>query len=252
MVSVFLKPPMLTELLGRSTVVDLRRYPDYRSGHIPNAISIPFHYFISLRGLALYPPLGEDLSRLSTWLSSSKNPIILYDEGDCKSACRAAYTLEHLGIDARVLEGGFEGWRKNGFPVEVDGGHPTTHGSGQLNYVKKPIDKADMLKFLEEGKVLIVDTRHPEQYKAARIPSSINIPWYLIFTDDGALKDDWRRVIGTVVNSFGDTRVVTYCDEGMNSTLVMYALRMSGIKAECYLPSFNEWGSDPDLPKERG
>jgi rhodanese-related sulfurtransferase len=78
-VKVFLKPSELAELLGRSMVVDLRRYPDYRSEHIPNAVSVPFHYFSTLKGLALYPPLDEDLG------------------------------------GARVLEGGFEGWRKHGF-----------------------------------------------------------------------------------------------------------------------------------------
>lgn len=252
MVKVFLKPSELAELLGRSMVVDLRRYPDYRSGHIPNAVSVPFHYFSTLRGLALYPPLDEDLGRLSTRFGGLKEPVILYDEGGCRSACRAAYTLELLGVEARVLEGGFEGWRKHGFPVEADGGHRTSPGSRQLSYVKKPIDKADLLRLLEEKEVLVVDTRHPAQFRAARIPSSINIPWYLVFSEDGSLRGDWRSSVEAALDMSENVRVVTYCDEGTNSTLVMYVLRMAGVEAECYLPSFNEWGSDPDLSKESG
>jgi len=250
--SVFLKPSELAELLGRSMVVDLRRYPDYMSGHIPDAVSIPFHYFSTLKGLALYPPMGEDLERLSTRFGGLKGPVVLYDEDGCRGACRAAYTLELLGVGARVLEGGFEGWRKQGFPVEADGGHPTYHGSRQLSYVKKPIDKADLLRLLEEDKVLVVDTRHPAQYRAARIPSSINIPWQLVFSEDGFLRGDWRSGVEAALDLSENVRVVTYCDEGTNSSLVMYALRMAGVEAECYLPSFNEWGSDPELPKESG
>jgi 3-mercaptopyruvate sulfurtransferase SseA len=116
--------------------------------------------------------------------------------------------------------------------------------------VKKPIDKADLLRLLEKKEVLVVDTRHPAQYRAARIPSSINIPWYLVFSEDGSLRGDWRSSVEAALDMSENVRVVTYCDEGTNSTLVMYVLRMAGVEAECYLPSFNEWGSDPDLPKE--
>jgi len=254
-VSVFVKPSELAGLLDKSIVVDLRRYPDYRAGHIPKAVSIPFHYFNTLNGLAFYPPTGEDLQKLSTRLCVViAEPMILYDEGRCSTACRAAYTLELLGVKAKVLEGGFEKWSNQGLPVEKDGTHHTKPCSRMLNYVKKPIDKNDVINIIRDGGSILVDTRHPTQYRASRIPSSVNIPWHLFFSEEGSLSlsNGWWRFVEEVLGKPRGVKVVTYCDEGRNSSLVMYMLRMAGFEAECYLPSFNDWRSDPELPKERG
>ena len=87
----------------KAVVVDVREPDEYRSGHIPNAISAPLS---GLRG---------SLGQLEKYKS---RPIIVCCRTSNRSA-RAAVTLRQNQFEhVQVLAGGFVGWQGENLPVE--------------------------------------------------------------------------------------------------------------------------------------
>lgn len=87
-------------------VLDVRPEEEYRSGHIPGALSIPV------------AELEERLSELPT-----DREVIAYCRGPyCLFSQQAAEVLRRNGVQARRLEAGFPDWRAAGHPVSVAGG----------------------------------------------------------------------------------------------------------------------------------
>jgi len=89
---------------GEIVVIDVRPKPEYRTGHLPYARSLP------LRELKL---------RLDE-LPKNK-PIVAYCRGPfCLMAPRAVEMLQASGFRAARLEDGVAEWRSRGLPVEIE------------------------------------------------------------------------------------------------------------------------------------
>jgi rhodanese-related sulfurtransferase/DNA-binding HxlR family transcriptional regulator len=88
---------------GDVVVVDVRAESEYRSGHLPGAVSIPVH---DLRRRLEELPHGVD--------------VVAYCRGPlCAFADDAVSILVEAGRRALRLEGGFPEWRDAGFAVET-------------------------------------------------------------------------------------------------------------------------------------
>lgn len=99
-----LTPNQLATKLGDVppvTLIDVRTPREYKSGHIPGAVTIP---------------LGKEHTVVGTW--DTTTDIILI----CKTGHRsqaAAATLLNLGYShISHLKGGMDAWRREGNPVE--------------------------------------------------------------------------------------------------------------------------------------
>lgn len=87
---------------GKVTIVDVRPETEYTKGHIPKAVSIPFH------------ELSGRLKELP-----KRNEIIAYCRGPfCVFADEAVALLAKAGYKAKRLEEGFPDWAAVGLPVE--------------------------------------------------------------------------------------------------------------------------------------
>jgi rhodanese-related sulfurtransferase/DNA-binding MarR family transcriptional regulator len=98
-------PEELMERLerGEVTVLDVRPEDEFRTGHIPGAISVP----LSL--------LREELGRVPTGLE-----VVAYCRGPyCVLAVEAAELLRRHGVRVRRLDVGLPDWERLGLPVEV-------------------------------------------------------------------------------------------------------------------------------------
>lgn len=94
-------------------LVDVRTPAEFREGHIAGAINVA-HDEIGARWPALDIPRDEEL--------------MVYC-GTGRRAGLAQQALEALGYTrTRILEGGFEAWKKAGLPVEKDAAEAPTRG----------------------------------------------------------------------------------------------------------------------------
>lgn len=96
---------LLTRLAsGDVLVLDVRPESEYRSGHLPGALSMPL------------PALRQRLPRLPR-----NREIVAYCRGPyCLLAAQAVRELRAHGLRAVRLEDGLPEWRAAGLPVEID------------------------------------------------------------------------------------------------------------------------------------
>ena len=88
---------------GKVTVIDVRPTNEYRTAHIPRALSIPLQ------------ELGERLAELP-----HGKTIVAYCRGPyCVLAAEAVQLLTRHGFRAHRLEDSVDDWRGRGFPVDV-------------------------------------------------------------------------------------------------------------------------------------
>lgn len=100
-----LRPEELVERLerGEVTLLDVRPEDEFRSGHIPGAISLPLGR------------LRTDLEKVPSGLE-----VVAYCRGPyCVLAVEAAEILRSRGVRVRRLEVGLPDWERRGLPVEV-------------------------------------------------------------------------------------------------------------------------------------
>jgi len=87
---------------GDVTVLDVRPAEEYRSGHIPGALSVPLE---QLKAVLAELPANEE--------------IVAYCRGPyCVLAVKAVEVLRAKGFNAIRLEESVQDWRALGFPLE--------------------------------------------------------------------------------------------------------------------------------------
>src|SRR5438093_13493743 len=169
-------------------VIDSRLFSEYKKGHVPGAVNIDLfqlHWFdTTKRGI-------KDFNRQSRLLLSNigirkESNVVFYDNVSGISAARGVWLLLYFSHEnVCMLDGGFEKWKREKFPVEVKSnqlrlirfkGKPNSKVIADTNEVSRSISNKD---------VTIVDARSKEEYvgsevRAARrghIPSAVNIDW---------------------------------------------------------------------------
>ncbi len=92
-------------LMHDSTIIifDVRTKPEYKAGHIKNALHSNF------LGFKFLQPFKE---------MKKAQSVMLYCETGHRSKF-AARKIEKLGLKVFDLEGGFSSWRKRGYPVYI-------------------------------------------------------------------------------------------------------------------------------------
>lgn len=105
-------------LIGRaktSLVIDPREEYEYRTGHIPAAVNIPY---ATLRSAKRYLDAYDVL-------------IVYGNAYGSIVATAATKTLLDMGYkDVRTIDGGLEAWRANDLPTETGEGKPLTFPGG--------------------------------------------------------------------------------------------------------------------------
>ncbi len=84
-------------------VVDARSPEKYAEGHVPGAVNL-WHRTIDERAVAALP---------------KDKLLVVYCTGvDCNASTKGALKLAALGFRVKEMIGGFEYWKKEGYPVE--------------------------------------------------------------------------------------------------------------------------------------
>ena len=88
---------------GKTTILDIRTRKEYQSGHLLNAVSMPF---LSLK---------DQLGQLEE--SFKKQPVLLIDHEGKDSAAAAKILKENGFTKINILKGGMASWTKEGLPT---------------------------------------------------------------------------------------------------------------------------------------
>lgn len=248
----------LTKKKDNKLVIDARSFSEYKNGHVPGAVNVDLfqlHWFdTTARGV-------KDFNRQTRLLLSNigirkESYVVFYDNVSGISAARGVWLLLYFSHEkVCMLDGGFEKWKREKFPVEVK-----SNELRNSRFVGKPNSKViadanEVNKSIRNKNVKIVDARSRQEYdgsdiRAARrghVPSAVNIDWTrnienVVFKN----KEKLSKIYSIVPKN---SQVITYCQGGYRAANTFIVLKMLGYKkVKMYLGSWGEWGNRLDLP----
>jgi len=211
-----MSPEALQSLLAgssQSAFIDVREAGEYNSSHIPGASLIPRRQLEFQMSLAV-PYQGTR--------------VILCDD-DGRRANLAAATVERMGYrHVSVLDGGINRWVSQNYPTEWGMNVPSKDFGEKMEVVHHvpEIDATELHERITRGdKLVILDTRTPEEYQRFCIPGGRSVP--------GA--ELALRITDITKNLEPDTTVIVNCAGRTRSIIGTRVLQRMGLKNVCGL-----------------
>ena len=177
-------------------LIDVREAGEYNSSHIPDSSLIPRRQLEAQMGQA----------------APVKNVHIVVCDDDGRRAKMAAATLENMGYPAvSVLDGGINRWSVEGYPTEW-GTNVISKDFGEkvevVHHVPE-IEATELHERIERGdKLVILDTRTPEEYQRFCIPGGRSVPGGELALRITDITKDLDEDTTVIVNCAGRTRSV--------------------------------------------
>ena len=177
-------------------LIDVREAGEYNSSHIPGSSSIPRRMLESQIALAV-PFKGSHI-------------VVCDDDG--RRARLAAATLESVGYEkTSVLEAGTNRWAARGYPTEWGSNVPSKDFGEKVEVVNHvpEIDAEDLHQRMERGdKMVILDTRTPEEYQRFCIPGGRSVPGGELAYRITDIKKEVDPDTTVIINCAGRTRSI--------------------------------------------
>lgn len=237
----------------------------FAAGHIPGAD------FLDLQGefsdtssqhFFMMPDMAQLEAAFGRHGLDASKIIVLYSIGTMMWSTRFWWMLRSLGVDARVLDGGFDKWKEEGRPIETGAprGYPATTFKAAPRagfFVDKNVVKAR----IGDRSTVMVNALGPQFHRGlepsrygrpGRVPGSVNVPAAMLVNADKtltSLADAEAKFEAQGVTR--DKNVILYCGGGISATIDLFLLTQLGYdKLTLYDASMGEWASDPALPIE--
>jgi thiosulfate/3-mercaptopyruvate sulfurtransferase len=261
-------------------IVDIRKVEDYRTAHIPGAISAFYGTWAIKKGdIENQLPEDDELVDILSSAGIGPDSIVVVagatESGpDRVNATRVAWTLKYAGVKTvGILDGGHTKWIvREKRPVSTDVVKPKAKPyRGTFN--KNLLASKDYVTS-QLGKVLIVDVREPEFFsgrnklpfvaKAGRIAGAVNLPTAQVFdkyppgehleTCCYTLKPDLqlKNMASGVVGNDLSREIIVYCDTGRVASMWWFILHevLGYTNVRNYDGSMQEWSKDPNAKIE--
>jgi len=237
----------------------------FAAGHIPGAD------FLDLQGefsdtsagpLFMMPGVPQLEAAFGRHGADASKTIVLYSIGTMMWSTRFWWMLRSLGVDALVLDGGFDKWKDEGRPVETGApkGYPATsfEATPRAGFF---VDKTTVKARIGDPSTVIVNALGPQFHQGlepsrygrpGRVPGSVNVPAATLAQADKTLTtlaDAEAKFAAQGVTR--DKNVICYCGGGISATIDLLMLTQLGYdKLTLYDASMGEWARDPALPIE--
>jgi thiosulfate/3-mercaptopyruvate sulfurtransferase len=244
---------------------------DFLEAHIPGAVYASLDHDLSdlsKQGLGRHPlpDVAAFARTLSHWGWRTGQRVVAYDDaGGALAASRLWWMLRIAGIDARVLDGGWQAWRAASLPVAH--GAATPRG---MTPVDLPFDPAAVVYFDElealrgQASSLLLDARAAPRFRgevepldraAGHVPGARNRPFTQNLAVDGRFKpaDELRAEFETILDGRTPHDVVHMCGSGVTACHNLLAMEAAGLHgSRLFAPSWSGWVSDPARPVATG
>lgn len=268
-----ISPIIFTNWLGKNiddpklVIIDIRNSEEYKAGHIPKAINVPFSAWAIVKNdlLLQLPEVSELFNTIGSAGIKSNSNVVVVNKTDTPfnlaDATRVACTLLYGGVkNVAILNGGYNKWVKERKPVsdEIVKPKKVTY-KGEVNkamfvskeYIQKKI-----------GKFIIIDARTPDEFfgvaqdlfteKAGHIPSATCLPTPWVWTEKGTYKNikELREMASGVVGKDKSQEIIVYCGAGGYASTWCFLLRevLGYTNVKIYEGAAQEWTRDPEAP----
>jgi len=240
----------------------------FEAGHIPGADFLDLQGEFSdtaVRPLFMMPGIAQLEAALGRHGLDRSETIVLYSIGTMMWSTRFWWMLRSLGVDAQVLDGGFDKWKAEGRPVET--GPPKGYPATTFKAAPRGgffVDKNTVMARIGDPSTVIVNALGPQFHRGlepsrygrpGRIPGSVNVPAATLVS----AADKTLTTLADAEAKFAaqgitrDKNVICYCGGGISATMDALALvRLGHPEVSVYDGSMSEWSRDPAMPMETG
>ncbi len=243
-------------------IIDARSDKDYKKDHIPGAINVAWQSLAKMEGKAGDMDWGTlldetTLSKVLAELGISKDSqVVVYaNKSGWGDDGRIVWCLQRAGIDARMLNGGFDLWKSENKEATNEVQLTKVVSDFKVEKITNDmnITTEELKKELKDVK--IIDTREIDEYKGAtkfgearggHLPNAINIPFNKLYNEDGTIKSNEEIEKIMKENNIQKTdKIVTYCTAGIRSAHMALVLKNAGYEnIRNYDASYYEWAAD--------
>ena len=254
---------LATQLAGPEppVVIALTEAEAFAVGHISGAWQIdwPALELDDTSAGAIAAWAGTTRAQLGALEIMPNATVVIYDGGTLFAA-RLWWVLDYFGHQTKlILDGGLPAWRADGQPVVTAANDATPPVAAPADYPANADENRlatldQVVAALGDPAVAIVDARTADEFAAGHIPGAVNVNYPLNAQPDDPktyLSGDELTQLYAGAGVTPDKLVIPYCATGVRSAVTYTALRVAGFpNVALYTGSWNEWGSDPETPKE--
>ena len=244
---------------------------DWRQGHLPGARYANLDRDlsdVSRPGLGRHPlPDAEAFARsLARWGWTRGRHVVAYDDnGGALAAARAWWLLRLVGIEASVLDGGWNAWRAAGLPVAAGEPKPAATSTPKLHFDTEQVLYYEAFERLRaQPGTLLLDARAAPRYRgevepldarAGHVPGARNRPFADNLDATGCFKSAavLRAEYAALLGGRDPRAVIHMCGSGVTAAHNLLAMGIAGLHgSRLFAPSWSGWSSDPSRPLATG
>ena len=243
----------------------------YRQGHVPGAVGWGLHTDFEDQVRRDVPGVPQVEALLGRSGIDNSTTIVLYGDGNNRSATWAFWVLKYYRHqDVRLMDGGRTKWMAEGRPVSQDEPvRPTVTYKASVPDRTIRARKEYIVENLRSPALVPLDTRtyeeyagqltsapgtpQPEIYRKGRIPGAVHAPWDDGASEDGTFKSAQElRAMYEAKGLDPSKEVVPYCRLGVRASYSWFVLKylLGYPRVRNYDGSWTEWGNASGVPIE--